>query len=227
MKKIMLAALVAGIAVPSRSQNVSMPAVGVIPAAQVQDAVISGQVPLDSPASITVQPVAQQPAQPAHVYPASSWTYNVDFKDPDAYGPWVARNVNEGLWMGGPIVAPLSVYHVNDASGSARRWFRAGGGVLMNAEGGNPYYAAAGGIDVLQWTSQAVVAGAAAKAANYYKPFGLTSITADVNGWVGVCPRHDSQIAHGDLGYGFGFQLTGKFGESAAKVAQDILKAGL
>src|ERR1035437_4476649 len=69
-----------------------------------------------------------------HTYPTTSWTYNVDFKDTDAIGPFIGRDIVEGQYKGGVYWTPMSVYHINDAQGTASRWFTLGVFLITNAE---------------------------------------------------------------------------------------------
>lgn len=168
-----------------------------------------------------------QEAAPAHVYPAHSWTYNVDFKDLDALGMFIGRDLVEGQWKGGTRWKPLRVYHVTEATGEARGWASAGVFLVTNAEKVNVTFGPILGLDVLEWSSQARFTGPIESGAKFWKPLRLASLTASVDFWGGWTPLHTADVLHNWCG-GFGFSLKGRFGyQGSLDAANAILKAGL
>jgi hypothetical protein len=167
-------------------------------------------------------------ATPAKVYPAHSWTYNVDFKDPDALAAFIGREIVDGQWKGGVRYDPVSVYRIDDDKGTAARWLRAGAMVVTNAERLNATFGPHVGVDVLQWTSQPKLAGIAQSASSKWKPLEHFSFTATVDVWGGWTPIHTADVHHNYAG-GYGFSLQGKWGGAgdAAAAANAIIKAGL
>jgi hypothetical protein len=162
-----------------------------------------------------------------HIYPAHSWTYNVDFKDPDALALFFGREVVEGQWKAGGRYDPISVYRIDDEKGTASRWFRAGAMAVTNAERANLTVGPHLGLDVLQWTSQPKLAGIASSASSKWKPLQYFSVVATVDVWGGWTPIHTSDIKHNYAG-GFGFSLQGKWSPGdIANAASAILKSGL
>lgn len=161
------------------------------------------------------------PAKP----PAHSWTYNVDFKDPDALATFVGRELADGVYKAGATWKPASLYRVDEESGQARRWATAGVFLLTSAEKLNASFGPAIGLDVLKWTSQAQITGPLERGANYvWKPLSLASITASVDVFGGVTPIRTPDIKHWWCA-GFGITLKGRFG--GMQQGNDILKKGL
>ena len=160
----------------------------------------------------------------AQEYPATSWTFNIDFKDPDAYAAFFGRGLVEGQYKAGAVYTPMSIYRVVDKDGSASKWFSAGIFGATNAEKANLTIGPTIGVNVLQWTSQTRLSGILDKGAKVYKPAGLASMTAEVMLWGGWTPIHTSDIKH-DWEGGFGFRLKASFGGPSA--AQELLKKGL
>jgi hypothetical protein len=169
-----------------------------------------------------------QDAEPAPQYPAHSWTYNIDFKDPDALAAFVGRELNDGQWKGGFRYDPVSVYRVDDEKGTAARWVRAGATVVTNAERLNATFGPHIGLDVLQWTTNPKLAGVAQSATTWWKPLQHFSLTATVDVWGGWTPVHTADVVH-DWAYGYGFSLQGRWGSAgaASDAANAIIKAGL
>lgn len=163
-------------------------------------------------------------AWPAN-YPAHSWTYNLDFKDPEALAPFIGREVVDGQWKAGVRYDPLSVYRVDDAKGEATRWFRAGAMFVSNAEHLNATFGPHLGLEIFQFDSAAKLAGAGK---SFWKPLGYLTITASVDVWGGWTPLHTSDVNHNYAG-GFGFSLKGLFGApgAASDAAHAAIKAGL
>jgi hypothetical protein len=180
-----------------------------------------------STAIAQVTAAAPAPAAPPQ-YAADSWTYNVDFKDPDNLAAFIGRALHNGQWVGGARWDPASVYHVDDAAGMATRWARAGVMVVTNAERLNATFGPHLGLDVAQWTSRAEIAGPISTAAKLWKPLGFASVTATVDLWGGWMPVHTADVK-GNIEGGFGFSIQGKFGgpSAAAGASNAILKGGL
>ncbi len=166
---------------------------------------------------------AQTPAYPAH-----SWTYNADFKDPDALAAAVDRLLRNGMWFGGLRYDPISVYHVDDSDGSASRWGRLGICAIGNSERNSVVVGLHVGLDVAQWTSKAKVAGAVSSFAKLWKPLGFASVTATVDVFGGPMLYHTPDVK-GPADYGYGFSVQGKFGGAgdAAALGNSIIKGGL
>lgn len=179
-------------------------------------------------ALLMLSDVAAAQDVPDHQYPATSWTYNVDFKDPDAIGPFFGRDLVEGQWKGGVDWSPISIYHVDDAAGAATKWFTAGAFLVTNAEKLNATLGPTLGIEVLRWTSRPEIAGPIKSAANtIWKPLGYADLVASINTWGGWTPIHTSDVKHNYCG-GFGFKLKIRFtGMSASETANSIIKTGL
>lgn len=160
-------------------------------------------------------------------YPTHSWTWNVDVKDPDAIKPFIGREVVDGQWKAGAAWSPISVYRVSEADAAARRWLTAGVFVVTNTEKANATFGPKIGLDILSYTSQPRLAGAANYATKWWKPSGLLSITASVDLWGGWTPVHTSDVKHNYAG-GFGFSLSGRWGaQGAMDAANAIIKGGL
>lgn len=183
-------------------------------------------VPATTHAAVQLNSPLVDGAWPIAALPSHSWTYNVDFKDPDALAAFFGREVVDGQWKGGFRYDPLSVYRVSEAEGTATRWVRAGAMVVTNSERLNATFGPHIGLDIMEWKPR--LSGAAKAGSSLWKPLGYFDLTATVDLWGGWTPVHTADVNH-DYAGGFGFSLNSRFGgpRAASDAANAIIKAGL
>lgn len=121
-----------------------------------------------------------------------AWTYNVDFKDKDLYGPFFGYDFVGKSSKAGLAWAPLSIYRV--AGGFAERFFHAGFMLLTDGGKLNASFGPTAGIDL---------------------PLGWENAKFTIDAFGGITPIHTLDVR--SVSGGVGARFTKKLGQAATK----------